>query len=112
MSAADDPAPPPPDAAPLRSAMADDPAFAPVLAPYVAGILTKRTELAAAAAKLPDDAGPLREFAHRLKGTAGGYGFPAVTRAAAAVVAACRDGRPDDARAAAAALDGLLARIG
>ena len=111
MTEPHDPAAAASPAGPLRSALAGDADFAPLLAAYVASVPAKREELAAAVAALNPDVGPLREAAHRLKGNAGGYGFPSVTDAAEAVVVACREGRVDDARAAAAALDGLLARI-
>ena len=106
-TAADDPA----GGGPLRSELAGDADFAPLLAAYLASAPAKRAELAAAVRSFAEDPAPLREVAHRLKGNAGGYGFPAVTEAADAVVVACREGRAADARAAAARLDGLLARI-
>ena len=96
---------------PLRSELAGDADFAPLLAAYVASVPGKREELAAALSTLEENPAPLREVAHRFKGNAGGYGFPAVTDAAEEVVAACRENRTADARAAAGRLDRLLSRI-
>ena len=101
----------PPAHDPLRSSLADDAGFAAVLQPYLASVPSKRSELAASLETLETDPAPLREFAHRIKGSAGGYGFGEVTDAAAAVVAACRQNRTADARTAAADLDALLARM-
>ena len=96
---------------PLTSALAGDADFAPLLAGYVRSVPAKRAELIAALAVLHQNPNPLREVAHRIKGNAGGYGFPAVSNVADAVVVACREGRTADAGAAAKVLDGLLARI-
>ena len=85
----------------LRSDLAGDETFAPLLTAYVATVPAKREELAAAVGTLSENPAPLREVAHRLKGNAGGYGFPSVTAAAKAVVVACRESRLADARAAA-----------
>ena len=99
------------DAGPVRSELAGDAAFAPLLASYVASMPAKRAALAAALAAPPGEVGPLRELAHQLKGSAGGYGFPGLSAAAAAVVAACREGREPDARRTGEELAGLLARV-
>ena len=103
---------PPP---PLRSAFADDAEFAPVLAPYLAGLPATRAALARCIEDLNDapaaDLAPLQRLAHQVKGSAGGYGFPAATTAAAAVLAACRANDAAAARTAAAALLAVLDRM-
>lgn len=77
---------------PIRSAYADDPDFAAVLRAFVEGLPELRETLSSA---LRDsDFDRLRSEAHRLKGAAGGYGFPGLTAAAARLEAACRTGGP------------------
>ena len=102
---ADDPAPP------LRSAFADDPDFAVVLDPYLAGLPEKRAALRTAAAALPGDATPLRRLAHQVKGAAGGYGFPQVTDAAGTLVAAIDGGDSASTRDAVRRLLALMERM-
>ena len=60
--------------------LADDPAFAPLIAEYVSGL----AELARAVrdAGATGDVDALRRAAHRTRGTADSYGFPALARAA------------------------------
>jgi HPt (histidine-containing phosphotransfer) domain-containing protein len=86
------PPPPPPDDDVDRS-------LAELSALYAAelpGLIQRLDELAAGAARSPDDARAVRVAAHRLRGTAGSYGFPAVGEAA---------GRIEDA------LEGDLSRL-
>jgi HPt (histidine-containing phosphotransfer) domain-containing protein len=72
----------PPDAAgPLRSQLARDPAIEELLSDYVRGLGDK---VAAMEQSLQEnDLATLTALAHRLKGSAGTYGFDPVSRAAA-----------------------------
>ncbi|HAI58588.1 MAG TPA: hypothetical protein DCM32_01750, partial [Xanthomonadaceae bacterium] len=92
-------------AAPAATAVDDDPmarVMHQVRARFAASVQAEREALAAARALA--DRAALRERAHRLKGSAGTFGFPHVSSAAAAVENALRDGTDD---LAAAALDAL-----
>jgi two-component system, sensor histidine kinase len=60
------------------------------------------------AARAADDRGTLGELLHRLKGSAGSFGFPRLSELAAAATGALRG---DDPAALAAALDALLAEL-
>ena len=97
------------DRSPLRSEFADDPEFAVILMPYVAGAEDKIRALRAAATSLPADREPVTALAHQIKGSAGGYGFPQVTEAAADLLSAARGGTDDEV---AVAFDRLLTLLG
>jgi CheY-like chemotaxis protein/HPt (histidine-containing phosphotransfer) domain-containing protein len=100
------PAPEPPGGA-LVSAFGDDPDMAEIVDRFVASLPSRvaalRVEHAGGAARRDD----VKRLAHQLKGGAGGYGFPAITEAAAALERAVVDGAPDDA--VGAALEALAA---
>ena len=66
---------------PLRSEMADDPDFAPLVDVYVAGI----PEKIAALDEMTEcgDLPGIRLHAHRCRGTGASYGFPLLTEVAA-----------------------------
>lgn len=98
-------------AEPLRSEFAGDEDFAVILDPYLAGLPAKRAAVSAAAAELPANREPLQALAHQIKGAAGGYGFPQVTEAAAALLAACREGTDDAVRAEYDRLASLMSRM-
>jgi HPt (histidine-containing phosphotransfer) domain-containing protein len=95
----------------LRSEMADDPDFAPLIELYAASVEEKVAALRKAAEALPEDREPVRALAHQIKGSAGGYGFPQVTAAAAETLVACREGEDVAVRATLEALIGLVKRI-
>ena len=101
-----------PPEGPLRSEFADDPDFAVILEPYLAGAEEKVRALQAAAKALPDDREPVRALAHQIKGSAGGYGFPSVTEAAADVLLACCEGGADGGPNLRPSLDRLLDLLG
>ena len=65
---------------PLNSEFADDPEFAEILAPFIKELPKRVSELIAALSAADMDS--LAALAHRLKGAAGGYGFPSITEAA------------------------------
>lgn len=90
--------------APLRSTLRKGPRFAPILAAYVA-------ELPAMASAVRDravagDLEGVAKLAHCMKGSAGGYGFPAIMDVAAAIE---RDARAGDAARVTPAVDALCA---
>jgi PAS domain S-box-containing protein len=74
------------------------PSFAEITATFVGG-LSKRAD-ALEERLAAGDRGTLATLAHRLKGTAGAFGFPAIGSAAAAVEAVAKAGGPLDALAA------------
>ena len=65
---------------PLFSTFAGDPEFAEILGPFVAELPERISSLQAALAA--SDLESLAMLAHRLKGAAGGYGYPTITDAA------------------------------
>ncbi len=85
-------------AAPLVSTFHADPELAGVVDRFVGGLPARVDELRAASA----DREALRALAHQLKGSAGGYGFAAISEAAARLEAALAAG------AAAAELESLV----
>ena len=66
---------------PLISELADDPDMLDLVNEF-AGELPKRAE-AITSCVAAEDLATIRTLAHQLKGSAGGYGFPAITDAAA-----------------------------
>src|SRR5262245_7266656 len=76
------PPPPAPSAqqTPLHSRFADDPVMRDILGPFVAELPTRVSEIRACWDRRDLDG--LARHAHRLRGTADGYGFPEVARAA------------------------------
>ncbi|MEZ4407848.1 MAG: ATP-binding protein [Polyangiales bacterium] len=87
---------------PLRSEFADDPDMADLVVTFATELPSRADAMRAALAAGDHDA--LRTLAHQLKGAAGGYGYPELTDAAAALEdAARRDDRP--------ALEGRLAAV-
>jgi HPt (histidine-containing phosphotransfer) domain-containing protein len=67
----------------IVSEFADDPEMAELVDFFLHDLEKHVTAIANAMQEADHDA--LRTLAHQLKGAAGGYGFPALTRAAAAV---------------------------
>lgn len=78
----------------IRSALADDPAFAPLLDMFVDELPDRISALETAwqAAALDD----VRTLAHQLKGAGGGYGYPDVTDAARELETAIKSGDQAD----------------
>jgi histidine phosphotransfer protein HptB len=74
--------------APVRSTMADDEDFAELLREFTDALPQKRETVRSLQSKVSDD--ELRVFAHQLKGSAGGYGFPGLTEVAAELEQACK----------------------
>jgi len=101
-----------PALAPLRSSLRKGPRFAQIIAQFVTALPRMAEEIRAHA-----DAGELdrvARLAHRLKGSAGGYGFPDIVQVAATLE---RDARHDDAAQVARGSAALLvlcerARVG
>lgn len=92
----------------LRSEFADDAEMAPIIAQFVAALPTRihalRAEQGVAGSAI------LQRLVHQLKGAAGGYGFPAISTAAANVEQVLvANGSPDEL---ASALDELYALCG
>ena len=87
------PRPTPSDAqtplAPLRSEYANDPDMADLVEAFVTELPQRVNEVAGAF--LAGNADALKRISHQIKGSAGGYGFPAVGDAAARVEAVLRD---------------------
>ena len=69
------------DEGPLFSSFADDPEMGELIERFVSGLGAQVAEAERALALR--DAETARHVAHRLKGAAGGYGFDAITKAAA-----------------------------
>ena len=112
------PAPPPASAvvnipnaaaAPLRSSLRDEPGFDELIELYLDGVPEKRRRLREAVGR--SDWAALGDLAHRLAGSAAGYGFGPAGEAAARVADAVREERRRDAVSAAGDLDGLLRRL-
>jgi len=82
------------DAPPLRSLYEVDPEMHPLITEFVARLGGEVASIGAALAR--GDLAAATTTAHQLKGSAGGYGFPAVTEAARELELALRD-RKDDA---------------
>ena len=76
-------------AEPLISELADDPDMSDLVSEFAAE-LPKRAE-AMASCVAAEDLATIRSLAHQLKGSAGGYGFPAITEAAAKVEQSAKD---------------------
>ena len=74
------------------SSFAGDPEMAEITAAFV-GALPARAQALQAAQSAGDLEG-LKRLAHQLKGAAGGYGFPRISAAAAALEQACASGAP------------------
>ncbi len=70
-------------AQPLYSSFAEEPEMAPIIEEFIDG-LPRMTEALSTARRGADHVS-LKRVAHQLKGAAGGYGFPSITDAAAAV---------------------------
>jgi HPt (histidine-containing phosphotransfer) domain-containing protein len=70
---------------PLVSTFADDPAMTDLI-PKFLGMLGERLN-AMRAALAASDLATVRTLAHQIKGAAGGYGYPSISRAAAALEA-------------------------
>jgi HPt (histidine-containing phosphotransfer) domain-containing protein len=89
---------------PIRSTLAGDPAFAPLLESYLRKIPQWMVDIETARQRA--DREGLCRLVHRIRGTAGNYGFPRITE----IAAACESVLRDSARAPAdAPLDRLLA---
>ncbi|MEZ6109947.1 MAG: Hpt domain-containing protein [Pirellulaceae bacterium] len=78
----------------LYSDLGDDPDYAELIEMFV-GDLPRRVEQLLAA-KAAEDADQVRVLSHRLRGAAGGYGFPQLTHAAARVEEPLRSDQPLD----------------
>ncbi len=74
---------------PLISELADDPDMLDLVSEF-ADDLPERAE-AIASCVAAEDLATIRTLAHQLKGSAGGYGFPAITDAAAKVEQSAKD---------------------
>jgi HPt (histidine-containing phosphotransfer) domain-containing protein len=84
---------------PIFSTLRDRPAFAALVREYAAGLPALVADVVGRLDA--DDLNQARKLAHRLKGSAGGYGFPDIARLAAEVEASA--GAGDRATAARAA---------
>ncbi len=94
----------------IVSAFGEDPDMVEIVDRFVASLPSRVTALRFEHAAGDAGRANLQRLAHQLKGGAGGYGFPAITEAAAAIERAVVDaGGSDDV---AAALDALAALCG
>lgn len=89
--------------APIVSELAGDPELRSLVVAFVAELSHRVAEMRRCLAE--GDYPSLISKAHQLKGSAGGYGFPAITASAAAVEKCARS--PADHARLAAALDAL-----
>ena len=96
----------PADAAAPRPSPAVDAGIAALVGEYLAGL--EGTVRVVEAARSAGDVHALRRAAHRVRGTAATYGFPALTDAAGRCEDALRTGTLDDATSA---VEGLLAAL-
>jgi histidine phosphotransfer protein HptB len=78
----------PEETGPIRSKFADDSDFAELLGEFAATIPAKRSTVRELLHKSAVD--ELRVWAHQLKGASGGYGFPALSTAAAELEQSCK----------------------
>jgi PAS domain S-box-containing protein len=76
------------DTSPIRSELADDETISGILGAFVDGLLEKIQDMRKAldASAMED----LERFAHQLKGSGGGYGYPMLTEAAEALESAAK----------------------
>lgn len=74
---------------PLESDLAGDPELGELIQEFVAGLPAQIAAMEAALAR--SDLEALRQGAHRLRGSAGGYGFGPISQLAAVVEAAIRE---------------------
>ena len=93
---------------PLTSDMADDEDMSELVDQFVATVPERIGALRAAS--VTGDRGCLGRLAHQLKGAAGGYGFPRISEAAAALEAACGVGLADATTSALEQLVHLMSR--
>jgi HPt (histidine-containing phosphotransfer) domain-containing protein len=73
----------------LVSELADDPDLGAIIPEFLAGLAARREELQTAVAA--GDRARLRTLAHQLKGAAGGFGYPTMGEAAAALETATKN---------------------
>jgi PAS domain S-box-containing protein len=85
---------------PIVSEFADDPDMAEIVEAFVEGLMDRFVCLAEAHAA--GDLDLVSTNAHQLKGSGGGYGFPAVTSAAAKIEQLAKDPHPDHGQCLAA----------
>ena len=78
----------PNETGPIRSLFADDGDFAELLGEFAATIPEKRSTVRELLQKRAVD--ELRVWAHQMKGASGGYGFPALSEAAAELEQGCK----------------------
>jgi histidine phosphotransfer protein HptB len=97
------------DSAPVRSNLADDAEFAELLEVFSATIPDKLKHLDALSREASTE--ELRAWAHQMKGTGGGYGFPGLSEAAAELETACKTGESHDRAQAVERLAAYLRRI-
>jgi len=93
----------------MFSEFADDPDMQPLLAEFVGELPERVSHMNVLAAA--GDYAALGRLAHQLKGAGGGYGYPAITEAAAVLERAARDPSVE-AAAVAAAVVGLTQLCG
>jgi len=74
----------------IRSEFAEDPDIAEMLPPFIESFSGRLKEIRAVVAA--DNAGELALVAHQIKGAAGGYGFPSLTKLAADLEAPLKAG--------------------
>src|SRR5262249_28601685 len=82
----------PPAATPTAAALRQHPEIRRLTADFVDGLPERLAALERSLAE--EDLGTVATLAHRLKGTAGGYGFPAITTAAGELEASVKARRP------------------
>jgi PAS domain S-box-containing protein len=94
----------------IRSDFADDPDICEILPPFIQSLAERVAEIRAVVAS--EDAAGLARVAHQIKGAAGGYGFPTITRLAAELEAPLKaGGTVNSVRPMADALIGEIERV-
>jgi len=96
-------------AGPVRSELADDPDFREILSEFATALPERSAGLLAAHRNgHPDE---LRIQAHQLKGAGGGYGFPELSKLAAALEGACKAHDPAQIAETLESLIGYMSRV-
>jgi len=93
---------------PIYSTLRNRPAFAALVRDFAAALPGLAADLAQALGA--EDLGTTRTLAHRLKGSAAGYGFPEIARVASEIEASAAAGKHASAAYGVAALGALCER--
>ncbi len=95
---------------PIYSELAQhDKDFAEIVQLFVDGLLSRLESMQEALAK--NDLQSLRRFAHQLKGSGGGHGYPILTDTASKLEQQAIEGQVDELKTALADLANLIARV-